>query len=135
MHSCWSAPFVHAPTQQSYMTMRCTSLKGVVVLRHQLGSIKTAMGERFHSYKRNQLVRSKVKTHKQRMQYEAIVQVAQIQDEDLLYLNFSNAAIGLLFSIFSTTPMFTLVASLPAVCTAVHAVCKYWLVPHSACSS
>ena len=28
------------------------------------------------------------------MQYEAIIQVAQIQDEDLLYLNFSNAAIG-----------------------------------------
>lgn len=52
------------------------------------------MGKRFHSYKRNKLVRSKLKTHKQRMQYEAIIQVAQIQDEDLLYLNFSNAAIG-----------------------------------------
>ena len=52
------------------------------------------MGKRFHSYKRNKLVRSKVKTHKQRMQYEAIIQVAQIQDGDLLYLNFNNAAIG-----------------------------------------
>lgn len=52
------------------------------------------MGKRFHAYKRNKLVRSKVKTHEQRMQYEAIIQVAQIQDEDLLYLNFNNTAIG-----------------------------------------
>ena len=89
---------VCAPTQQPYLTMLCTSLKGVVLLRHQLGSTQTAMGKRFHSYKKNQLVRSKVKIHKQRMQYEAIVQVAQIQDEDLLYLNFSNAAIGALCS-------------------------------------
>ena len=29
------------------------------------------------------------------MHYEAIIQVAQIQDEDLLYLNFSNAAVGM----------------------------------------
>lgn len=52
------------------------------------------MGKRFHSYKKNKLVSSKVKTHAQRMHYEAIIQVAQIQDEDLLYLNFSNAAMG-----------------------------------------
>ncbi len=52
------------------------------------------MGKRFHSYKKNKLVRSKVKTHKQRLHYEAIIQVAQIQDEDLLYLNFSNAVMG-----------------------------------------
>ncbi len=53
------------------------------------------MGKRFHSYKKNKLVRSKVKTHKQRLHYEAIIQVAQIQDEDLLYLNFTNAAAGM----------------------------------------
>ena len=53
------------------------------------------MGKRFHSYKKNKLVRSKVKTHKQRLHYEAIIQVAQIQDEDLLYLNFTNAAMGM----------------------------------------
>ncbi|KAL3138208.1 hypothetical protein ABBQ38_005429 [Trebouxia sp. C0009 RCD-2024] len=61
---------------------------------HKLGSIRVAMGKRFHAYKRNKLVRSKVKTHEQRMQYEAIIQVAQIQDEDLLYLNFNNSAAG-----------------------------------------
>ncbi|KAL3150176.1 hypothetical protein ABBQ32_000037 [Trebouxia sp. C0010 RCD-2024] len=61
---------------------------------HKLGSTRVAMGKRFHAYKRNKLVRSKVKTHEQRMQYEAIIQVAQIQDEDLLYLNFNNSAIG-----------------------------------------
>lgn len=52
------------------------------------------MGKRFHSYKKNKLVRSKVKTHKQRLHYEAVIQVAQIQDEDLLYLNFTNSAMG-----------------------------------------
>lgn len=59
-----------------------------------MGSWKLAMGKRFHSYKKNKLVRSKVKTHKQRLHYEAIIQVAQIQDEDLLYLNFTNSAMG-----------------------------------------
>ena len=52
------------------------------------------MGSRFHSYKNNKLVRSKVNTHKQRLHYEAVIQVAQIQDADLLYLNFSNVAMG-----------------------------------------
>ncbi|KAL0018987.1 hypothetical protein WJX79_010040 [Trebouxia sp. C0005] len=61
---------------------------------HHGASWKLAMGKRFHSYKKNKLVRSKVKTHKQRLHYEAIIQVAQIQDEDLLYLNFTNAAMG-----------------------------------------
>lgn len=75
------------------------------------------MGKRFHSYKRNQLVRSKVKTHKQRMQYEAIVQVAQIQDEDLLYLNFSNAAIGPLCSTCAALPLQPpCLLELPACC-------------------
>lgn len=72
------------------------------------------MEKRFHSYKRNQLVRSKVKTHKQRMQYEAIVQVAQIQDEDLLYLNFSNAAIGLLLYPYCSNPHVDLSCQLSA---------------------
>lgn len=73
---------------------RCVTDCASVTHRHQLSSKAVAMGPRFHSYKRNKLVRSKVKTHAQRMHYEAVIQVAQIQDEDLLYLNFSNAAMG-----------------------------------------
>lgn len=57
--------------------------------------MKLAVGSRFHSYKRNKLVRSKIKSHKQRLHYEAIIQVAEIKDEDLLYLNFNNSVIGM----------------------------------------
>lgn len=62
--------------------------------RQKLASVKLAMGTRFHSYKRNKLVRAKIKSHKQRMHYEAVIQVAEIKDADLLYLNFNNEAMG-----------------------------------------
>lgn len=62
--------------------------------RQKVASIKLAAGSRFHSYKKNKLVRSKIKTHKQRLHYEAVIQVAEIKDEDLLYLNFNNSVMG-----------------------------------------
>lgn len=62
--------------------------------RRKAAPWRLSTGQRFHAYKRNKLVRSKVRTHKQRLHYEAIIQVAEIRDQDLLYLSFNNAAMG-----------------------------------------
>ena len=45
-------------------------------------------------YRANQLMASKITTLEQHLDYEAIVQIAEIDDQDLLYLNFDNQALG-----------------------------------------
>ena len=37
---------------------------------------------------------SKITTLEQHLDYEAIIQIAEIDDQDLLYLNFDNQALG-----------------------------------------
>ena len=37
---------------------------------------------------------SKIVTLEQHLDYEAIIQIAEIDDQDLLYLNFDNQALG-----------------------------------------
>lgn len=45
-------------------------------------------------YKANQLMATKITTLEQHLDYEAIIQIAEIDDQDLLYLNFDNQALG-----------------------------------------
>lgn len=45
-------------------------------------------------YKANKLMASKITTLEQHLDYEAIIQIAEIDDQDLLYLNFENQALG-----------------------------------------
>ena len=45
-------------------------------------------------YKANKLMASNIKTLEQHLDYEAIVQIAEIDDQDLLYLNFDNQVLG-----------------------------------------
>ena len=45
-------------------------------------------------YKANKLMSSKITTLEQHLDYEAIIQIAEIDDQDLLYLNFENQALG-----------------------------------------
>ena len=45
-------------------------------------------------YKANELLASKIQTLQQQLDYEAIIQIAEIDDKDLLYLNFDNQALG-----------------------------------------
>ena len=37
---------------------------------------------------------SKIQSLEQHLDYEAIIQIAEIDDQDLLYLNFDNQALG-----------------------------------------
>lgn len=41
---------------------------------------------------------SKIVTLEQHLDYEAIIQIAEIEDQDLLYLNFDNQALGKILS-------------------------------------
>ena len=45
-------------------------------------------------YRANKLMASKILTLEQHLDYEAIIQIAEIEDQDLLYLNFDNQALG-----------------------------------------
>ena len=47
-----------------------------------------------NAYKANKLMASKIMTLEQHLDYEAIIQIAEIEDQDLLYLNFDNQALG-----------------------------------------
>ena len=46
------------------------------------------------AYKANKLMADKITTLEQHLDYEAIIQIAEIDDQDLLYLNFDNQALG-----------------------------------------
>ena len=46
------------------------------------------------AYKANKLMSSKIRSLEQHLDYEAIIQIAEIDDQDLLYLNFDNQALG-----------------------------------------
>ncbi|DBA94054.1 TPA: hypothetical protein ACH3X1_001703 [Trebouxia sp. C0004] len=46
------------------------------------------------AYKANKLMSSKIQSLEQHLDYEAIIQIAEIDDQDLLYLNFDNQALG-----------------------------------------
>ena len=46
------------------------------------------------AYKANKLMADKLTTLEQHLDYEAIIQIAEIDDQDLLYLNFDNQALG-----------------------------------------
>lgn len=46
------------------------------------------------AYKANDLLADQLVTVDQRLDYEAIVQIAEIDDQDVLYLNFDNVALG-----------------------------------------
>ena len=46
------------------------------------------------AYKANKLMSGKIRTLEQHLDYEAIIQIAEIDDQDLLYLNFDNQALG-----------------------------------------
>jgi len=47
-----------------------------------------------NAYKANKLMSSKIQSLEQHLDYEAIIQIAEIDDQDLLYLNFDNQALG-----------------------------------------
>lgn len=47
-----------------------------------------------NKYRDNKLMASKITTLEQHLDYEAIIQIAEIDDQDLLYLNFDNQALG-----------------------------------------
>ena len=47
-----------------------------------------------NAYKANKLMASKIMTLEQHKDYEAIIQNAQIEDQDLLDLNIDNPALG-----------------------------------------
>ena len=46
------------------------------------------------AYKANDLLADQLVTVDQRLDYEAIIQIAEIDDQDVLYLNFDNFALG-----------------------------------------
>ena len=46
------------------------------------------------AYKANDLLADQLVTVNQRLDYEAIIQIAEIDDQDVLYLNFDNVALG-----------------------------------------
>ena len=46
------------------------------------------------AYKANGLLADQLVTVDQRLDYEAIIQIAEIDDQDVLYLNFDNVALG-----------------------------------------
>ncbi len=45
-------------------------------------------------YRANKLMASKITSLEQHLDYEAIIQTAEIADEDLLYINFENQTLG-----------------------------------------
>ena len=46
------------------------------------------------AYKANDLLADQLVTVDPRLDYEAIIQIAEIDDQDVLYLNFDNVALG-----------------------------------------
>ena len=49
---------------------------------------------------------NKIQTLEQHLDYEAIIQIAEIDDQDLLYLNFDNQALGESPSVTLLMPLF-----------------------------
>lgn len=58
-------------------------------------------------YRANRLMASRITTLEQHLDYEALIQTAEIDDQDLLYVNFENQTLGgapHIFPSFGTSP-------------------------------
>ena len=71
-------------------------MNGRTILRRKAKNTYNLLKKRGRdAYKANKLMASKIVTLEQHLDYEAIIQIAEIDDQDLLYLNFDNQALGI----------------------------------------